>query len=142
MLQPTRSSPKSRSRNNNFFTPKNFKIIKDRCDDCPRKVKETIYKMWWQMSSGESHPYIGRRRSGSVIQGSEMKYQRDFSKHFAAVLDGGDVTMATNDPYRNIWNGVPIGNTTHAEGNVFRKYQRFQKRSYFQSEKELRKKES
>ena len=48
--------------------------------------------------------------------------------------------MSTNDPSRNTWNGKPIGNTTHAEGNAIRKFKRLNKLSCFQRGKKLCKK--
>ena len=142
MINQACASPNGRSSNyinKDYFTPEYFEIIKEQCNDCPSRVKDTIYDMWWRMSTGDSHPYMSNHRTGKIINGSDIKYQRDFSKHFATVLDGKNSITATNNPFRNTWGGSPIGNTTHAERNVFSQYKRQNKLSRFQSEKKLRK---
>ena len=122
MLNQARASPNGRSSNyinKDYFTHGYFEIIKEQCNDCPSRSKDTIYDMWWRMSTGDSHPYMGNHRSGKIINGSDIKYQRDFSKHFTTVLDSKNSITATNNPFRNTWGGSPIGNTTQMLSAMF-----------------------
>ena len=137
MISNAQRNISKRSRNNYIkkdnFSQSKFQNIESLCNDCPQKIKKLVYDMWCRMSSGNSHPYIGTQKNYK----SMTKCHRDFSKHFAAVIDGKNSVIATNDPSRNTWNGKPIGNTTHAEGNAIRKFKRLNKLSCFQRGKKL-----